>query len=273
MLCSFQAYGVAKGDSRIKYELEAGLKIHSQAAQRILAQYPFEVQVRNDYYVDIYDGRNFLLIPSPQLYRFRLKSSESKAVLQINTKKSVTKAGCSNGETFRVEEKEVGELRLEQDKAKELTGLIDKQLYLMTEQSLTPVAQTIHDLHREIGVLRIPLKEKILNAAGEGPWFFTASHTSSKLKHKLMRDMGWGNIEISVTVGQDYVGTRMIQERSEIEFQPDQKMSSNHFVTSICRFLGELHLSDADRDSEIQNPQDMTLSLLKKFNGELGLPD
>ncbi len=272
-LSVFMSVGHAKEDARIKHEMEAGFKIRAEAAQRILVKYPFEAQSREDYYVDIYDGHNFLVIPSPQLFRFRLKTTDSKAVFQINTKERITTAECQSGETIRIEEKAVGELRLGHEKAQEIARLIEDQLHLMNGQPLTSVGRKILELHRQIEMLPIPLKEKLLTLPGDRPWVFTGTHTSSKLKYKLLRDLGWGPLEISVTEGQDYVGVQLIQNRSEIEFQPADKMSVPGFVASACAFLQELQLSEEDRDLDLRNPQETTLPLLKKYNAELGLPD
>lgn len=265
--------GHAKDDTRIKYEMESGFKIRTEAAQRILGKYSFEAQSREDYYVDIYDGARFLVIPSPQLYRFRLKTTDSKAVFQINTKERTTTAVCKNGENIRVQEKAVGELRLGQNQAHEITRSINEQLNSMNGQPLSSVGRRILEFHRLVETLPIPFKEKLLSLPGDRPWVFAATHTSSKLKYKLLRDFGWGPLEISVTEGQDFVGRQWVQDRSEIEFQPAEKMSTTEFVASVCTFLQELQLSEEDRELELLNPQEITLPLLKKYNAELGLRD
>lgn len=272
-LLFFWVEGYAKEDSGVKYQMETGLKIKSEVAQRILSKFSFESQAREDYYIEIYDGTSFLIIPSPELYRFRLKTTGSRSVLQVNTKKRVIPSKCLNGETFRVEEKAVGELRLNQTKAHAVVDLIEDQLNLMNGQTLSAVGSKIFELHRQIELLPIPLKEKLLSLTGGRRWLFTASHTSSKMKHKLERDMGWGPLEISVTEGHDFVGTQMIQKRSEIEFQAGEQMTVEQFTSSVCSFLQEIQLSESDRELDIQDPQDTTLPLLRKYNLELGFPN
>lgn len=265
----------AKDPSRIKIQTEAGFNLTTAAAQRILKSFPFESEVRQDYYADIYDGQNFLLIPNPQMLKFRLKSTKDKAVLQVNTKSSVTPATCNEAGNkawnFTIKEKSVGELTLNKNEEQAFARSVIGQASLLQTQQLAPAAAEIKKFHLFVLALPVPLMSKLTAVPNNAHWYFTTSHYSKKTKSTYETDLGFGNIEISITQGDDYVGSTWIQHRDEVEFQMADKMSTADFKQSICQFIKTQNLSLADLAPPDLDIQTETLKLLKPLNTLLDL--
>ncbi|KHD89274.1 MAG: hypothetical protein OM95_04335 [Bdellovibrio sp. ArHS] len=257
-------------DGSIKNQVEAGFNLQESAALKILQKYPFKGEDRTDYYADIYDGANFLLIPNPEMYKFRLKVTNSKAVLQANTKISILPSVCAEGWAFKVKEKAVGELKLNSGDRDKFTHAVIQQLDALNGPDLTKAVHDVHKLHSQIIALKLPLLDKLLAVPTGDRWYFTASHLTKKVKWTVLKDLGWGNLEISITQGEDYVGSSFIQKKYEIEFQLSDEMSQEHFVHSICEFMKEQGLQPEDLGPVRTKPQAETLKRLGRIRTLLG---
>ncbi|WP_413568619.1 hypothetical protein ACLWBD_13990 [Bdellovibrio sp. HCB117] len=259
----------AKDDS-IKNQVEAGFNLKEAAAQKILKKYAFTGEERIDYYADIYDGRSFLLIPNPEMYKFRLKTTKGKAVLQANTKISILPSVCSEGWTFKVKEKAVGELKLNSHDREKFARAVVEQLDALNGADLSKAVHDVQKLHQQIVGLKLPLLDKLLSVPANNHWYFTASHLTKKIKWTALQDMGWGRVEVSITQGEDFVGSTFIQKKYEIEFQLEDEMSQEDFAQSICAFMKEQDLQPEDLQPGRSKPQLETLNRLSRINSLLG---
>lgn len=257
-------------DGGIKNQIEAGFNLEAVAAQKILKKYAFVGEDRVDYYADIYDGSNFLLIPNPEMYKFRLKTTKGKAVLQANTKISILPSVCPEGWTFKVKEKAVGELKLSNHDRESFARAVVEQLDALNGADLFKAVHDVQKLHHHIVGLKLPLLDKLLSVPANTHWYFTASHLTKKIKWTVLQDMGWGNMEVSITQGEDFVGSTFIQKKYEIEFQLEDEMSQEDFAQSICAFMKEQDLQPEDLQPGRNKPQLETLNRLSRINSLLG---
>ena len=257
--------------AEIKKQTEAGFNLEQSAALAILQKYSFEGEDRVDYYADIYDGTQFLLIPHPDMYKFRLKATDKKAVLQANTKISITPFACSEGMTFKVKEKAVGELKLNKDQAQDFAKKVTAQLDSLATTDVQKSAQGLRAFHKELVALPVPLLDKLLKVPTTPSWYFVASHLTRKVKWTLDYSSAHGPMEISITEGSDYVGSTFIQKKYEIEFQIEDSMTAENFAGGICQFMNEQRLSLEDLSPTRDKPQAETLRRLQKLNSLLGL--
>jgi hypothetical protein len=221
---------------------------------------------REDYYADIYDGSDFLLIPSPERYKFRLKSGSKKWVMQTNTKASKARRQCPEGWRFNVREKLVGELRLSKEQADYFKRSVTVQLDLLAGRDPVRVGKSVRELHNFILGLQVPLMEKLLTVTTGKRWVFTASHLVRKKKWRAPLP-GNENIEVSITRGEDYVGSTFIQEKFEIEFQVPEEglVSIDEFSTAVCSFMRGQGVTGDDLDPERNGAQHETLRRLAPF--------
>ncbi len=261
----------AKPNSRIKTQTEAGFNLEEMAAQRILKTNNFSSEMRTDYYADIYDGQQFLLIPNPDMYKFRLKSEVAKATLQANTKISIDVMSCPEGWSFKVKKKSVGELTLNTMQRKKFEDSVVGLLDLFNTTDSKKVAVEIEIFHKWLLDLKVPLLEKLTAVPKNTSWYFTASHLTKKIKWTLTKDLGFKDIEISITEADDFIGTSFVQRKYEIEFQHDSSMSNEDFGHSICAFMTSQGLRHEELKPEREKIQELTLQRLLKFNAALGL--
>lgn len=261
----------AQASSSIAEQVETGFPLTSQAAKRVLSVFNFKSENREDFYVDIYDGKQFLLIPSKDKYKFRMKVTNGKAQIQVNVKKSFNSQICSeNGFQFVIIEKEIGEKTLTNAERDYFSSSVVGQLDSIDSNAYSSVVNDIQSFHKYIMNLKVPLLEKLNSVPQVSLWYFVASHNSYKKKCKLKKDLGLGEIEISLSQAKDYVGNSFVQERYEIEFQEKDSMTINEFRDSVCKFIQELQLTPEDLNPTSLDPQAETLTRLFKFNSALG---
>lgn len=260
-----------QASSSIAEQVETGFPLTSQAAKRVLSVFNFKSENREDFYVDIYDGKQFLLIPSKDKYKFRMKVTNGKAQIQVNVKKSFNSQICSeNGFQFVIKEKEIGEKTLTNAERDYFSSSVVSQLDSIDSNAYSSVVNDIQSFHKYIMNLKVPLLEKLNSVPQVSLWYFVASHNSYKKKWKLKKDLGLGEIEISLSQAKDYVGNSFVQERYEIEFQEKDSMTINEFRDSVCKFIQELQLTPEDLSPTSLDPQAETLTRLFKFNSALG---
>lgn len=270
----------AQASSSVVEQVETGFSLTPQVAKRVLSAFDFKSENREDFYVDIYDGKQFLLIPSKDKYKFRMKVTNGKAQLQVNVKKSFNAQICpENGLQFVIKEKEIGEKSLtnaERDCfSRSVVSQLDSldsldSMDSMDSNAYSSVVNDIQGFHKYILNLKVPLLEKLTSVPQVSLWYFVASHNSYKKKWKLKKDLGLGEIEISLSQAKDYVGNSFVQERYEIEFQEKDSMTINEFRDSVCKFLQELQMTPEDLNPSSLDPQAETLYRLFKFNSSLG---
>ncbi|NJL23708.1 MAG: hypothetical protein HC902_00005, partial [Calothrix sp. SM1_5_4] len=257
----------------LQYQTETGFDLTGAAAASLLSRYPFVAKPRDDFYVDIYDGNAFLLIPSAHEYKFRMQTYKDKAVLQTTEKLAFHSERCLNGAEvlpFIVKEKLMGEKTADKRTFKRFAEGVSEQL-VAVEDGSEDAAKRIRELHEFVLSLDVPRLSELMSVPSGRRWYFVASHITRKVKWKLKVDYGYGPVEIALTEGRDFAGKELFQRKYEIEFQPDgHDMSVEKLARTVCTFAAEAGLSAADVSPGQAKPQDLTLSRLAKIRGDLG---
>lgn len=254
--------------SEVVYQMESGFKLEKEAATKLVQALSMKPKQRVDYYADIYDGTQFLLIPSAEHYKFRMKAETNRWVVQANTKSSLVAKTCSEGWSFFVKEKQVGELSLKATPGLKFEKLVFDQLDLLATSDTATVKKSLQEFQGFLLSLGVPLMEDLLKVTQGKKWTFVASHLSKKTKWKALLPEN-PHIEVSVTMGQDFVGSTYIQDRYEIEFQVSEKglLSAEEFSDEICQFMRDQGIRAEDLDPVEVDIQKETLSRLAKHPG------
>lgn len=260
----FSCVSFASSNPVIVWQLEAGFNIEKSLAERLVRELNLKSQKRADFYADIFDGQNFLLIPSLEKYKFRLKSGEKKSVLQANTKAAMTQMSCSPEMRFTVKSKNVGELNLSEQESSAFRSAVTRTLDLIHQGAGEKlVSQDVLKFEALLKTLPVPLMDQLLAVAQGKDYAFVPSHITHKIKWKgnLTKSP---NVEVSVTEAQDYIGTHFFQTKYEIEFQIEgsNAMTPDQLGQQICDFMHGFRVDPIDLNPSRQKVQEQTLQLL-----------
>lgn len=261
---------------KIKYQVESSFDITKEAAIKIINHYEFEKKERIDYVFDSYEGEKFLLFPGKNKIRFRMKEDENKRVLQINTTYQFINRQCQNGQTVIIREKENGEINLSNEQAN----------YLRTRNNIWDILKNdtensileMKNLDKYLKEIYIPLKPE-LEKSFPKTWIYLPINISKKKKYKYTINFGSGDIIVSISGGQDYIGKKFIQEKWELEFQVNPKdwidfgckTKYCSFEKSICTFLKNEKLTAKDFDPPKISPYEILKKELMLYKKDLGL--
>lgn len=234
---------VASGkNSKIVYQIEAGFNLTEPLANRIKKSFKKDLtaQKRTDYYIDIYNGEKLLISESTQDYKVRLKAKKDKWVLQANTKLSVKTHSCLDGTSFKIREKNVGELNLSKAQASQIIQTTAKAFDLVEVQKFNDFADSVAGFDKFINSLKIPLFDQILEVTANENWLIVPSHMTQKIKWSSDKQPKT-HIEWSLTEARDYISSNFVETKFEIEFQTeDPKASADDFANFICNFMSNL---------------------------------
>lgn len=260
----FPHLGFASSNPVIVWQLEAGFNIEKSLAERLIRELKLKGQRRADFYADIYDGHNFLLIPSLEKYKFRLKAGEKKSVLQANTKAAMTLMSCNAQMSFTVKSKNVGELNLSEQESTAFQSAVTRTLDLLQQGgSEQMVVQEVHSFETLLKTLPVPLMDQLLSVAQGKSFAFVPSHITHKSKWKgaLAKNP---QVEVSVTEARDYIGTHFYQTKYEIEFQFEgpKTMTAEQLGQHICDFMHGFQVDPLDLNPSRKKVQEQTLQLL-----------
>lgn len=262
--------GLSAQAQKVKEEIESGFKVSPSFAKKILKEYDFEKESRTDYYVEAYDGNQFLLNSHPGKFKFRIKVEADGATIQANTKAAVHPGSCEEGWKFNVSEKEVGELAASESQQARFVEGVTQQLELIQKAAPETVKNQALAFNEFLSKLRVPKIEILKQAITAPKWLFVATHSSVKKKWKTKTDVGYGKMAVSITHAKDYVGKKFVLERYEIEFELRGEMSIADFKESICELMRQNEPGKGDLSPDQESAADLTLSLLKTFNPALG---
>ena len=76
--------------AQAEYRMEGRLGLTKSGYEKIRKFVGSKVKVRMDYYIDAFDGNNFLLYPAPSPVKFRVKHSTNKTEYQVVSKTNQT---------------------------------------------------------------------------------------------------------------------------------------------------------------------------------------
>lgn len=264
--------GVNIYKSEVVEQVEVSIHLKPEKAIEVAQRYAPKSKARQDYYLDMYDGKSLLISSNIDGYRFRLKSRKGKSVFQIGRNIEEHVAVCDNKRTFIIKRKRVGEL---QEKNKEhdfSVHTLRKQLKDI-ERGHSSATQSIFKVHHLVSNLKIPFLNQLRLIAKNKKWFFVAEYSSQKRKSNFILNKGYGPVKASITMAEDYIGAQYIQERAELEFQINnfEEMSPQQFIKTICSFTDELDLQAADMAPDRKDIDLETLTRLQKYNEDLGL--
>jgi len=255
---------------KVKEEIESGFKITPSFAKKILKEYDFKEESRTDYYIEAYDGNQFLLDSHPGKFKFRIKVEEDGSTIQANTKAAVYPGSCEEGWKFKVREKEVGELAASDSQESRFVEGVTQQLELIQSGDSEALKNQALAFNGFLSKLPVPKIEVLKKAITAPKWLFVATHSSVKKKWKAKTDVGYGKMAVSITQAKDYVGKKFIQEKYEIEFELKGEMSISDFKESICELMRQNEPGKGDLSPDRESAADLTLGLLKTFNPALG---
>lgn len=235
-------------NSKIIYQIEAGFNLTEPLANRIKNSFKkvLTAQKRADYYIDIYNGEKLLISESSQSYKVRLKAKKDKWILQANTKLSVQTHSCSDGTSFKIREKNVGELSLSEAEADNIIKTDSETYDLISNQKLDQFSKVVSKFDKFMLSLHIPLFDKILEVTNNEEWIMIPSHFTKKIKWSSIKAPKT-NIEWSLTEAQDYISSKFVEAKYEIEFQTeDHTTSVDEFATVVCQFMTDLNASSEE---------------------------
>jgi hypothetical protein len=259
----------ASDAASINYQTEAGFKITRAAASSVLNRNNFKVKDRSDFYVDIYDGKHFVL--NENLFKLRLKSTADKWKVQANTKTTILPSQCAQGWPYNVLVKKIGELKLDNKTRQHFEKAVSSQLDLITIGSAEAVQREIYSFDHFIRGLPVPLLDVLMKIPNGNPWFFVASYQSEKKKWIAKISIEDKEVEVSIGEVREFVGNTFIGSNYEIEFQfKNEDMSIAEFKSAVCSFLQQSGFSKHDFTYGSADPQPETLRRLKRYNAVLG---
>lgn len=249
----------------ISYQTEAGFKITQAAANAVLNQNNFVKKDRSDYYVDIYDGKSFVL--NDNRFKLRLKSTADKWKIQANTKITILPGQCPEGWQYNVLIKKIGELKLDYQTSQQFENAVHSQLDLIAAGPATAVQQEIISFDRFIRSLAVPLLDVLMKVPKIEPWFFVASYQAEKNKWIAKLKIEDKEAEVSIGEVREFVGSTFVGANYEIEFQfENDEMSVAEFKTAVCSFLRQHNFNSNDFTEGSVDPQPETLRRLKPYN-------
>lgn len=255
----------------VNYQTEAGFKITEAAARAVLNRNNFKEKARNDFYVDIYDGQNFVL--SDNRFKLRLKVSDNKPTIQANTKTTILASKCQQGWEYDVLVKKIGELKINEQLKQYFEQAVTVQLDLIEGGSPSEVKRSVLEFDQFIKGLEVPLLENLMAVPQNSNWFFVAGYQAQKKKWVSKLKFDKHEIEVSIGEVRQYVGSTYIDGNFEIEFQFEntEDIAINDFQSVVCSYLKQNGFRDSDFAAEGMDPQQETLRRLKRFNSTLGL--
>ncbi len=269
-LFSSPSHSSTSDATSISYQTEAGFKITQAAASAVLNRNDFKKKARSDYYVDIYDGKNFVL--NDNRFKLRLKSSADKWKVQANTKTTILPSQCAQGWQYNVLIKKIGELKLDNQTRQHFENAVHSQLDLIAMGPATAVQQEIISFDRFIRSLAVPLLDVLMKVPETEPWFFVASYQAEKNKWIAKIKIEDKEVEVSIGEVREFVGSTFIGANYEIEFQfENDEMSVTEFKSAVCSFLQQHGFDLKDFTDGSVDPQLETLRRLKRYNAVLGL--
>lgn len=264
------AYSSASKEASVSYQTETGFKITQAAASAVLNRNNFKEQGRSDFYVDIYDGKHFVL--NDNRFKLRLKSTADKWKVQANTKTAVLPGQCDQGWSYSVLVKKIGELKLNNHTRHQFEKAVSSQLDLLATGPAATVLQEILSFDQFIRSLPVPLLDVLMKVPKTEAWFFVASYQAQKNKWKAKLIIESKEVEVSIGEVHEFVGSTFIGANYEIEFQfENEDMSIAEFKSAVCAFLQQSGFSSKDFTNGSIDPQFETLRRLKPYNAVLGL--
>lgn len=267
---------LASEKGKIKYQVEVSLDLTENVARKILSHHEFESKERTDYVFDIYDGKNFLLFPSSQKIRFRLKEEEDKRVIQINKNTKTFSRTCEDFLPILIRERKSGELNASSKQYKSLL----KGNKLLEQFDATPhnTCNSLKHFSNTLQKLNIPLQSELEKSLKVKDWMYLPINISKKIKWKKKMNLEFGQMTVSLSQGKDFIGEEFLQEKWEIEFQinPMEWKESPcpqkycKLEQSICDFLSKEEITKEDLNPVKISPYTQIKEKLSPYNKELG---
>lgn len=222
-------------------------------------------KIRMDYYMDAFDGDNFLLYPADQSVKFRVKHTTIKSKYQVVTKTAQTHHACGRY-TVSVSQKESYQEKLTPfvvtrfkdmfKKNMDAIGNLDDNVlnYLQEFQSFafSFVSSGVHLLDRELNGKR---------------YILTPSHYARKyiLKQDVMAQ-GKGVVELSIRRVTDFDFNNKAYVSYEVEFEPEspELWSPKDLAAFGCQMMKLSELESVDVSDNRMDRRSLTIQQLRK---------
>jgi hypothetical protein len=223
-------------------------------------------EVRMDYYMDAFDGDNFLLYPASQPVKFRVKHSIKKTKYQVVTKTYQSQHACGRY-ALSVSEKESHQ--------EKLTPFVVTRFKDMFTESMDAIGKLESDILGKLQNFQsfafsfVTVGNHLLERELNGKrYILTPSHYARKniLKRDVMNS-GKGVVEISIRKVTDFDFNNRPYVSYEVEFEPAQPehWNAKELATFGCQIMNLDELENTDVSDTRMNRRSLTIQQLRKI--------
>ncbi len=202
--------------------------------------------------------------PSP--YKLRLKTENKKWLLQATTGLVESSFSCSDTLLISVKSKTVEEFFVPSTDQQIISSSIENQLESLHARDEGNTIKAIKRLDSQIQSKRFPAIDKLKSVAGNQQFVFVGTFISQKIKSKYKFFTAKGDLILSVTQGEDFLGPIPFQNRFEFEIQADETVPLESFKKEACRIIASFNLGPEDQTPLRLDPEAITLRNLKELS-------
>ena len=272
-----EGQSLSRKPTRVKDQLEVTIQLKEEAARKLLQSHTFEEKTRTDHVLDAYDGNKLVLNQSPQRFKFRLKEALDGSVLNLNYNSKIEVFKCGNEMELTMKYRANSEIEVDDfivDTVKRNHEIMDK-----LNQSQIEVVKLLKDYHEQISSF-IPINfDKMSDFFKVFPkLILVPTLISQKTKWNLKKKTENGKVKISIARALDFIGSRFLQTRWEVEFEANQDLWDESKCNGeycklekfICRFLEVNEISKRDVSDSRFFSAPIVEKLLLPYNKSLG---
>jgi len=221
--------------------------------------------VRMDYYMDAFDGDNFLLYPADQPVKFRVKHSTKKTKYQIVTQITQTNHSCGSY-TITVSEKESFQEKLTPFVVTRFKDMFKKNMDAIgnLEDNVLNILQEFQSFAFSFVSTGVHLLDRELNGKR---YILTPSHYARKyiLKQDVMAQ-GKGIVELSIRRVTDFDFNNKAYVSYEVEFEPEspELWSPKDLASFGCQMMKLNELESVDVSDSRMDRRSLTIRQLRQ---------
>ncbi len=253
----------------LKTEVRAGLS--KAGFNYFLQQTNFSKETRNDYYIEAYNGQDYILKNVTLARKFRLKSFPGKTKAQLS-KRLLDRTVYQCGSTMlQFSQKDSIQIKLKNELSKKL-----EKTFLRFEGQIqnahSHLPKTKKEFNKLIGRIKKKIPSELEHIPGIKQTIFLPSHHTVKNIYNRNYSLNGKIVEISLREVIDFDHNGYEHFSYELEAQPkdDNKWSKRELLETICL---ELKLADLPGEYFSQERFDASsenLIFIRKVNDLLG---
>jgi hypothetical protein len=251
--------------AQAEYRMEGRMSLTEAGYEKLKKYVGSKVKIRMDYYIDAFDGDNFLLYPASKPVKFRVKHSTKKTEYQIVTKTSQTQHGCGNF-PLEVSEKESYEDKLPPYFVTRFKDFFEESINAVGELD-DQVLDTLQNF-QSFAFSFVQVGNHLLDRELNGKrYILTPSHYARK--HILKRDvesLDKGRVELSLRVVTDFDFNNNPSHSYEVEFEPEnpELWTSAELAAFGCSLMELDRLDNSDVQDTRMDRRTLTIRQLRK---------